>query len=232
MIPSNVTNMSGERITQCGMLQTGFLTIYKYQSKLEATMLTTTLSFDNLHTYGDLFPTLFRARKAAIHLETKRERPESEGMEYDQYDTPASRWIAVHENGRVLAGVRLTPTTAECGVYSYMIRDAQRGLLNSLPSNLLDYEAPVASHIWEASRVFIAGDVPESRRTRVQSSLIAEMTKAARTLGASQIIGLMPAQWARWTEHLGLDVETVGPEIEVDDTLTKVGVLKLAVNLN
>lgn len=195
-------------------------------------MLTTTLSFDNLHNHGDLFTTLFRARKNSLFLEKKWEIPESEGMEYDQYDTPASRWIAVHENDRVLAGVRLTPTTAECGVYSYMIRDAQRGLLDTLPSNLLDYEAPVASHIWEASRVFIASDVPDRRRARVQSSLIAEMTKAARTLGASQIIGLMPAQWARWTDYLGLDVEIVGPEIEVDDALSKVGVLKLALNLH
>ena len=195
-------------------------------------MLTTTLSFDNLHANGDLFTTLFRARKRSLFMDTKWEFPETDGMEYDQYDTPASRWIAVHENGKVLAGVRLTPTTAECGVYSYMIRDAQRGLLDTLPSNLLDYEAPVASYIWEASRVFISNDVPERRRARVQASLVAEMTGAARTLGASQIIGLMPAQWARWTEYLGLDVEVVGPEIDVDDTLTKVGVLKLALSLH
>jgi len=195
-------------------------------------MLTTTLSFDNLHTNGDLFTTLFRARTRSLSMETKLEFPETDGMEYDQYDTPASRWIAVHENGKVLAGVRLTPTTAECGVYSYMIRDAQRGLLDTLPSNLLDYEAPVASYIWEASRVFISDDVPERRRARAQASLVAEMTSAARTLGASQIIGLMPAQWARWTDYLGLDVEVVGPEIEVDDTLTKVGVLKLALSLH
>ncbi len=195
-------------------------------------MLTTTLSFDNLHTHGDLFTNLFRARKGSLFMENKWEYPETDGMEYDQYDTPASRWIAVHENGKVLAGVRLTPTTVECGVYSYMIRDAQRGLLDTLPSNLLDYEAPVASYIWEASRVFISGDVSERRRARVQASLIAEMTRAARTLGASQIIGLMPAQWARWTGYLGLDVEVVGPEIEVDNTLTKVGVLKLALSMH
>ncbi len=195
-------------------------------------MLTTTLSFDNLHVNGDLFTNLFRTRKSSLLMENKWESPETEGMEYDQYDTPASRWIAVHENGKVLAGVRLTPTTAECGVYSYMIRDAQRGLLDSLPRNLLDYEAPVASYIWEASRVFVSGDVSERRRARVQSSLIAEMTRSARTLGASQIIGLMPAQWARWTEHLGLDVEVVGPEIDVDDILTKAGVLKLALSMH
>ena len=195
-------------------------------------MLTTTLSFDNLHTYGDLFTNLFRARKSSLFMENKWEYPETDGMEYDQYDTPASRWIAVHEDGKVLAGVRMTPTTAECGVYSYMIRDAQRGLLDTLPSNLLDYEAPVASYIWEASRVFISDDVSERRRARVQASLIAEMTRAARTLEASQIIGLMPAKWSRWTGYLGLDVEVVGPVIEVDNTLNKVGVLKLAMSMH
>ena len=37
--------------------------------------------------------------------------------------------VAVHEYGQVLGGLRMTPTTARCGIYSYMIRDAQRGLL-------------------------------------------------------------------------------------------------------
>lgn len=195
-------------------------------------MLTTTLSFDNLHIYGDLFTTLFRARTESLYIEDRWKFPKADGLEYDQYDTPASRWIAVHENGKVLAGVRLTPTTVRCGVYSYMIRDAQCGLLNSLPSNLLDYEAPVESYIWEASRVFISSDVSEKRRARVQSMLVAEMTNAARMLGASQIIGLMPAQWARWTDYLGLNVEIVGPEIEVDNSLSKVGVLKLALKMH
>ena len=195
-------------------------------------MQVTTLSFNNMGSYGKLFPNLLRARKQSFIIDNNWDLPEADGMEYDQYDTPASRWIAVHEDGKVLAGVRLTPTTAECGVYSYMIRDAQRGLLNTLPCNLLDYEAPVASHIWEASRVFISDDVSERRRARVQASLVAEMTSAARTLGASQIIGLMPSQWARWTDYLGLDVEIVGPEIEVDEMLTKVGVLKLALSLH
>ena len=75
-------------------------------------------------------------------------------MEYDQYDTPASRWIAIHELGNVVAGIRLTPTTARCGIYSYMIKDAQDGLLNSLPQDLLFDAAPVHPNIWEVTRVF------------------------------------------------------------------------------
>lgn len=97
-------------------------------------MQTTTLSFSNLHNYGELFANLFRARKQSFIVQKKWELPEAEDMEFDQYDTPQSRWIAIHDNGLVLAGIRLTPTTARCGVYSYMIRDAQRGLLGgSIP---------------------------------------------------------------------------------------------------
>ena len=54
-----------------------------FRLKLEATMLTTTLSFDNLHTNGDLFTNLFRARKRSFFMGTKLELPETDGMEYD-----------------------------------------------------------------------------------------------------------------------------------------------------
>jgi N-acyl-L-homoserine lactone synthetase len=97
-------------------------------------MQVTTLSFGNMHNHGELFSNMFRARHETFIQQNKWDLPEADGMEYDQYDTPASRWIAVHEFGHVLAGVRLTPTTARCGIYSYMIRDAQRGLLDSIPS--------------------------------------------------------------------------------------------------
>ena len=86
----------------------------------------TTLSFHNLHAHGTLFADLFRARHRTFIRNNGWKLPEADGMEFDQYDTPASRWVAVHEKGAVMAGVRLTPTVHRCGIYSYMIRDAQR----------------------------------------------------------------------------------------------------------
>ena len=131
-------------------------------------MQVTTLSFENLHNHGELFANMFRARRKTFIERNHWELPEANGMEFDQYDTPASRWVAVHEFGHVLAGVRLTPTTARCGIYSYMIRDAQLGLLDSIPRDLLFDEAPVAQHIWESSRVFVSDSVPSKLRLRVQ----------------------------------------------------------------
>jgi acyl homoserine lactone synthase len=195
-------------------------------------MKTTTLSFENMHVHGELFANLLRARRQSFIVQRKWDLPEADGMEYDQYDTPASRWIAVHEFGEVLAGIRLTPTTARCGIYSYMIRDAQRGLLDSIPSDLLYFEAPVAQHIWESSRVFVSTNVPAKMRMRVQANLMGEMVSAARTLGATQVLGLVPGVWARWIGRLGLDAEPAGPMLEINGWDTQVALMHLANTLH
>jgi len=179
-------------------------------------MQVTTLSFANLHNHGELFANVFRARRQTFIERNHWDLPEANGMEFDQYDTPASRWVAVHELGRVLAGVRLTPTTARCGIYSYMIRDAQLGLLDSIPKDLLFEDAPVASHIWESSRVFVAGDVPAKLRLRVQCALIGEMVNSARALGATSLIGIVPEHSPRLARRTGIDCVPAGRVIETD----------------
>jgi N-acyl-L-homoserine lactone synthetase len=180
-------------------------------------MQVTTLSFANLHNHGELFANMFRARRKTFIEGRNWDLPEANGMEFDQYDTPASRWVAVHEFGEILAGVRLTPTTARCGMYSYMIRDAQLGLLDSIPQDLLFEEAPVASHIWESSRVFVADSVPSKLRLRVQCSLIDEMVRSARDLGATSLIGIVPEHSPRLARRTGIDCRPAGPVIQTDD---------------
>lgn len=190
-------------------------------------MLTTTLSFQNMHQHGDLFVNLLRARRNSFILRNNWRLPEAEGMEFDQYDTPASRWIAVHENGEVLAGVRLTPTTARVGMYTYMIRDAQKGMLESIPSDLMDFEAPVDPKIWEASRIFVSNAVPAKLRKKVQGDLMYEMIRTARSLGAQKIIAFGPAVWPRWIGRLGLRARPAGPVMELDGVKVQVAVMDL-----
>jgi N-acyl-L-homoserine lactone synthetase len=180
-------------------------------------MQTTTLSFENMHAHGELFADLLRARHRTFIEEANWDLPNAEGMEFDQYDTPASRWVAVHDNcGRIMAGVRLTPTTHRCGVYTYMIRDAQLGLLETIPRDLLWDIAPVGAHIWESSRVFVCNDVPAKLRMRVQMQLIGEMVRSARQLGASEVIGLIPAHSPRLARRVGLDCVPAGPVLDID----------------
>ena len=181
-------------------------------------MQTTTLSFANMHNYGELFANLFRARRQSSIVQKNWDLPEEMGMEFDQYDTPQSRWIAIHDFGHVLAGMRLTPTTARCGIYSYMIRDAQKGLLGgSIPSDLLFDEAPVSPQIWESTRVFVSHDIPQSLRRKVHFRLAETMTSAARELGATRLIALTAANWPRWYGRCGLAAEAIGRPMFIDD---------------
>ncbi len=195
-------------------------------------MQTTTISFQNMHTHGNLLTNVLRARHESFIVQRKWDLPETDGMEFDQYDTPQSRWIAVHDMGRVLAGIRMTPTTARCGVYSYMIRDAQLGLLDTIPQDLLNDPAPVAANIWEASRVFISHEVPAADRMQIQAELMGEMVRCAREEGATQIIGLCPRVWMRWMRRLGYATEHVGPCLDIGGSPNQAILMRLNSNLH
>jgi len=179
-------------------------------------MKATVLAFTNLHEHGGLFVAYLRARKQMFIDGNRWELAEAEGMEYDQYDNPLSRWIAVHEGEKVLAGLRLTPTTARCGMYSYMIRDAQLGLLPGIPSTLLDFDAPVDEHVWESSRIFVADDVPGAIRAKVHRRLMTKLVSVSLELGAHRVIGLVPAVWHRWVGALGMAAYPAGPVLNMD----------------
>ncbi|KPA21876.1 Isovaleryl-homoserine lactone synthase [Shimia sp. SK013] len=190
-------------------------------------MLATTLSFENMHQHGELMVNLLKARKQSFIVQNNWDLPEAEGMEYDQYDTPASRWIAVHDGDKILAGIRLTPTTAKCGMYTYMIRDAQKGMLDSIPSDLLDFEAPVDPDVWESSRVFVSHLVPAEQRTEVQTQLMLQLIETSRALNARQVLGLVPAVWSRWIGRLGLVAERAGPVMVIDGARVQVARMDL-----
>lgn len=179
-------------------------------------MESTTLSFANLHNHGELFANFMRARRQSFIVHKKWNLPEAMGMEYDQYDTPASRWLAVHEYGQVLGGLRMTPTTARCGIYSYMIRDAQRGLLDMIPSDLLDFEAPVDPRIWEVTRGFVMQSVPSSIRRGVHFRMVQEMSRTAREYGITQMLALLPTNWTRWAARCRLDMSAAGRVMDLD----------------
>ncbi|NIY71791.1 N-acyl-L-homoserine lactone synthetase [Marivivens donghaensis] len=174
-------------------------------------MQSTVLSFANMHHHGELFANVLRARRDSFILKRSWDLPETMGMEYDQYDTPASRYVAVHDDtGRVLAGARLTPTTARCGIYSYMVRDAQNGLLDSIPQDLLYDDAPVDESVWEVTRGFIGDDVPTNVRLRVRLLLTGQIVKAGRELCASRMVALLPSNWTRWSKRAALDLSPAG----------------------
>lgn len=193
---------------------------------------TAVLSFQNMHAYGDLLVNFLRARKRTFIDRLNWSLPETDGMEFDQYDTPLARWIVIHEFGEVIGGIRLTPTTARCGIYTYMLRDAQKGLLDEIPSDVLFFDAPVSKSIWEASRLFISDDVPSHRRLQIQSIIMDTLSKTAMDLGASQVIGIVPAVWSRWLRRMDLGAVPVGPKFSIDGTISQAALFNTSIHRN
>ena len=181
----------------------------------------TAMSFRNMHEHGTLLAQYLETRKAIFIDRLHWQVSEVDGMEFDQYDTPACRWVVLHEFGEIYGGVRLLPTTATCGIYTYMLRDAQRGVLKDMPTDLLFFEAPVKENVWEASRFFITESVPASRRIAVQHELFFRMVEVAQEGGASSILGIVPSVWSRWSRRLGVGAAPVGAKFSIDGTVSQ-----------
>ena len=179
---------------------------------------TTVMSFRNMHEYGDLLVRYLETRKSVFIDRLHWNVPQADGMEFDQYDTPFCRWVILHEFGKILGAVRLLPTTACCGVYTYMLRDAQKGLLADLPTDVLFFEAPQNPRIWEASRFFITDAVSSAVRSQVQKKLFEAMAVTARNNGASSIIGIVPSVWARWARRLNVGATPIGSQFSIEGT--------------
>lgn len=176
------------------------------------------LCFANMHEYGDLLTRYLHARKSVFIDRLNWRVSEADEMEFDQYDTPFCRWVILHEFGEVIGGVRLMPTTARCGIYSYMLRDAQLGILEDLPTDVLFFRAPVDPTVWEASRFFIVDSVPAARRTAVQQVLFRRMRETAAANGARFLLGIVPAVWARWARRLDATAIPIGAKFAIDGT--------------
>lgn len=186
----------------------------KVQSRGQIT--STTISFRNLDQHGKLLARYLEVRKEIFLNRLDWHVYETDGMEFDQYDTPACRWIVLHRDGEILGGLRMLPTTARCGIYSYMIRDAQLGHLENMPRDILHSDAPVDKTIWEATRIFITDAVSARERLEVQTKLFLAMSQTALENGGTHILGIVPGSWARWGRRLGAIPKPIGPKVTID----------------
>ncbi|SDO21178.1 N-acyl-L-homoserine lactone synthetase [Lutimaribacter pacificus] len=192
----------------------------------------TTTGFADMHEHGDLVPSFLRARKTCFIDGLGWELPCTEGMEFDQYDTPECRWVIMHEYGEILGGLRLMPTTSRCAIYTYMLRDAQLGLLEKIPRDVLFSEAPVSPTVWEGTRLFIVDNAGSKRRHALQLALFEHMLRSAEHMGAQHVLGFVPDGWSRWTKRLGLSGTPVGPKVTIDGVVSQAAVMRVQTALS
>jgi len=178
-------------------------------------MQSTEITFDNLGQTGTLFTALLRARYHHF-IETRGWKlPNTRGLEFDQYDTPESIYSVIHDGLNVYGGLRVTPTTAHNFNASYMLRDAQLGLLPDMPENILDETAPQDSGIWEVSRVFVTDTLSSRDRLRIRAEIGLTLARLAETWNIKAYICLTSVTAGLLMRRTGLTISPAGPRLEV-----------------
>ena len=112
-----------------------------------------------------------------------------------------------------------------------MLRDAQCGLLANIPQDILFFDAPIRPDICEATRLFIASSVSSKRRLIVQTILLEQMAAAAREMGATAVIGIVPAVFSRWMKRIRMSATPVGPAMNIDGDKTQAALMSVTQNM-
>ncbi len=139
------------------------------------------LSYSNVHEFGPAFHSLFRLRYGEFIERQQYDVPHYDGMEFDQYDTPASRYLVYHTDaGEALGLTRLTPTSLSC-----MLKDLWPDLVDD--KSLLRSES-----VWEGTRYCVDNRVTPALRQRIVNEMACAYLEFGLRLGLAKIIGLMP----------------------------------------
>jgi acyl homoserine lactone synthase len=156
-----------------------------------------------------LVPEYMRLRKSVFIDRMAWPLSVHDGLEFEQYDSFRAVYVIAHHGDQVLGGARLLPTDHEVGngryVYSYMIRDASRGLLPGLPANLCTEPPPVRPTTWELTRLVARG------RTHVGAAVLNAVNTYLRAIGAKECLFLAPPLLSRMAERMGFGPRSLGP---------------------
>lgn len=169
-----------------------------------------TFDLSRLHEHGSAYFDYLRLRKRFFVDILNWDIPHNENYEMDQYDNPTAWYSLVLRDGEVIGGTRVMPTTSHWGKHTYMLRDAMRGQLHSIPQDAMP--ADIASpYVWEMTRLVIA---PELRTAAERAECLSLMGQGlydiAAQEGAAEYMGISSIALVRVLRQLGFPLERQG----------------------
>lgn len=166
------------------------------------------VSWENAHLFGAVIPSLLRLRHKSFVERQKYKVPVYNGMEYDQYDTPAAIylvWIDSFDN-EVKAVSRLCPTDRP-----YMLKDLW-------PHIVTDANLPSSKFIWEGTRFAVDKDLEPQLRRSIIGQIVCAYLEFCVDHQIKEIIGVMPPLiWNYVFVRSGWTVEYTGEPVILDD---------------
>lgn len=138
-------------------------------------------NFTTAHLYGDALAAQFRLRHQVFIERVDYQVPSWKGMEFDQFDTPATQYFVWRDEEGIARGVaRLAPT-----MLNYMLKEVW-------PDKVTEIEMPHAEQIWEGTRFGVDHSLPAPIRNAIVKELVCAYIEYAVQHGIDDIIGVMP----------------------------------------
>lgn len=165
------------------------------------------INFENLDEFGGILHSQFLLRFEQFIQRQSYNVKSYNGMEFDQYDTPATSYLVYHDDaGKVLATSRLTPTTYGC-------------MLNDLfPFLLENKDQIIGSKIWEGTRYCINKSVGSELRRKIINEMAIAYLEFGISKGLDKIVGMMPTIiYHSVFEKPGIEMEYLGKVHLIDN---------------
>lgn len=164
------------------------------------------ITYENLHQYGGAFRSQFQLRHRCFIERQKYNVSSYNGMEYDQYDTPAAVYLVyAGHGGHVLGCSRLTPVSQ-----GSMLQDIWPDMVSN-PQNIF------REGVWEGTRFCIDKSLPAHLRQRICQEIVLSYLEFGLQTGMEKIIGIMPPRILNTVfGSAGCRYQSIGPRKLID----------------
>lgn len=165
------------------------------------------INFKNLSKYGEIFQNQFKLRHNGFIERQKYDVKVFDGLEYDQYDTPATTYFIYSSDGKNVEGVsRLIPTQQGCMLKDYW------------PDLVQDKSLLSSDDVWESTRFCIDNKLSPDYRRNICNQLACAHIEFGLAYNIRMIIGLMPTLILRSVfEKSGVRLDRLGEVFQIGD---------------
>lgn len=169
-----------------------------------------TFTLADMHLHGTAFYEYLGLRKRFFVDNLGWNIPHDDSVEMDQYDNPKASYSIVVQDGTVIGGARIMPTTSTWGTHTYMLRDAVQGKLIDIPPSVLGKDI-VKEDLWECTRLVMCDSVrTHAERSQCLSLIVDGLIDVSAAKGAKRLMCLSTLTLMRALRQLGYDAERIG----------------------
>lgn len=136
-------------------------------------------SIATAHLFQDSFASQARLRHDVFVVRRGLDHPSYDGLEFDEFDTPAAKYLVWRDDARIVRGLaRMLPTTRP-----YMLK-------NYWPNLVASGQLPDSPGIFEVTRVCVDKTVEPNLRRKIFPELLCAIQEELQSVGGIGMIGV------------------------------------------